>query len=340
MIKIEWPGIKRAPVLTCALCGKKFRYRGVRDSSAVDGAPVWCDECERNAKLREAINAQTDDFGVNIETNAAKKETCAAEKTKTDGGDPDAELSVESVKRRLLDVARAEIGYQECGSNLTKYASAYDLDTRLYGFDMDGSPWCDYFVDWCFMVAFGFDVGSAMTYQYRGCSGAACAESALYYKVAGAFHGTPEIGDQIFFYVSGDINHTGIVEEIGGGYVTTIEGNSSDSVRRNQYRVSDPSIAGYGRPKWKAAAGAKITEPVNGEKKVIILEEDSEFGPLTEERLNEELIRAGETPDGICTERVWKILFEKICRTELRTGDTGSLVTALQAILNYIGGQK
>lgn len=328
MITIEWPW-NRAPMLTCALCGKIFRYMGIRDSSAVDGAPVWCDECEKSAKLWEAVNAPTVEYAATSEESIQPAEE-----------DPVSGLDEETAKKRLLDIARTEIGYREISGNRTKYASAYDYDTRLYGFDMDGSPWCDYFVDWCFMRVFGFDVGSAMTYQYRGCSGAACAESALYYKAAGAFHGTPEIGDQIFFYVDGDINHTGIVEEISGGYVTTIEGNSSDSVKRNKYRITDPCIAGYGRPKWKAAAGAKITEPVNGEKEVIILEEDSEFGPLTEERLNEELIRAGETPDGICTERVWKILFEKICRTELRTGDTGSLVTALQAILNYIGGQK
>ena len=157
--------------------------------------------------------------------------------------------------QKLLDCARAEIGYHESGENLTKYAAQYDYDTRLYGFDMSGQPWCDYFVDWCFMKTFGFNAGSLMTYQFSGCSGASCQASAGYYRANFAMINVPEPGDQIFFYVSGGINHTGLVESVNEniGTVTTIEGNSSDSVRRNTYPLHDPKIAGYGRPDWQIA---------------------------------------------------------------------------------------
>ena len=57
-------------------------------------------------------------------------------------------MTREQAIQKLLDCARAEIGYHEQGENLTKYAAQYDYDTRLYGFDMSGQPWCDYFVDW------------------------------------------------------------------------------------------------------------------------------------------------------------------------------------------------
>jgi hypothetical protein len=44
--------------------------------------------------------------------------------------------------------------------------------------------------------------------------------------------------------------HTGLVEKVfrrnGRLYVQTIEGNSSDSVRRNTYAVGDARIAGFG----------------------------------------------------------------------------------------------
>ena len=95
---------------------------------------------------------------------------------------------------------------------------------------MSGQPWCDYFVDWLFCEGFGYEIGSKMIFQFSGCAGASCAMSAEYYADAGSFYSTPAVGDQIFFYSGGGINHTGIVESVDGGYVTTIEDNSSDSV--------------------------------------------------------------------------------------------------------------
>ena len=75
-------------------------------------------------------------------------------------------------------------------------------DNKLYGWDLTGQPWCDIFVDYCFVEAYGYQKAKELTYQYDGCSGAACAYSAQYYKNNGAFYSYPEIGDQIFFYVN------------------------------------------------------------------------------------------------------------------------------------------
>lgn len=151
-------------------------------------------------------------------------------------------------KQKLLAWLYSQLGYHESGDNNTKYADA-DYDTRLYGFDMHGQPWCDYFVDYAFIHCFGYDIGTAMTYQHPNGS-AACRISAEYYKNNKAFFNRPEVGDQIFFYSGGDINHTGIVVEVTNATVTTIEGNSSDSVKKNTYYLTDNSIAGYGRPNW------------------------------------------------------------------------------------------
>lgn len=151
-------------------------------------------------------------------------------------------------KQKLIAWLNSQLGYHELPDNNTKYADT-DVDTKLYGFDMHNAPWCDYFVDFAFIQCFGFEKGAAMTYQQPNGS-ALCSASAGYYKQNCAWYPTPEIGDQIFFYYSGDINHTGIVVDITSSYITTIEGNSSDSVKKNQYRLNDNSIAGYGRPKW------------------------------------------------------------------------------------------
>ena len=64
----------------------------------------------------------------------------------------------------------------------------------------------------------------------------------------------PKLGDIIMFDwhpgsgVSAE--HTGLVEKVfrknGRLYVQTIEGNASDSVRRNTWAVGDSGIAGFG----------------------------------------------------------------------------------------------
>lgn len=216
-------------------------------------------------------------------------------------------MTEHEAKSKVLDLARSELNYHESGSNMTKYASAYNFDNWLYGFDMNGQPWCDYFVDWLFMVCFGFDVGSAMTYQFAGCSGAACSASASYYRSNGAFYSNPEVGDQIFFYVDGDINHTGIVEQIENGYVTTIEGNSSDMVRRNKYPIVHSTIAGYGRPRWSYAAGIAADGSQNDSNSVS--DESNINSPVT----------------------------VKVSQNTLKFGSVGNSVKVLQAMLNYYG---
>lgn len=148
-------------------------------------------------------------------------------------------------KQWLLD----QVGYHEEGDNLTKYARDYDYDTRLYGFDMEGKPWCDWFSDLAYCVCFGFEIGAKMTYQWPTGS-AACKTSASFYQQNDAWYHTPEVGDQVFFYYSGDINHVESVIEVNGGEFTTVGGNSSDMVKKNFYRLGDPKIAGFGRPNW------------------------------------------------------------------------------------------
>ncbi|MBN9418523.1 MAG: CHAP domain-containing protein [Candidatus Eremiobacteraeota bacterium] len=58
---------------------------------------------------------------------------------------------------------------------------------------------------------------------------------------------TPKPGDAIMFdwEHDGKVDHIGIVESVKNGKVYTIEGNSSDSVKRNSYSLGDNVIDGY-----------------------------------------------------------------------------------------------
>ena len=165
-------------------------------------------------------------------------------------------MTVTQAKNKLCAFAQSEVGYREGPNNWNKYAESQYLQ-KLYGWKPQNQPYCDSFVDYCFIECFGLENASRMTYQPIGEGSALCRTSADYYKEHGAFFTRPETGDQIFFYSGGDINHTGIVIRVDGGSVYTVEGNTSDMVAERVYSVSDSKIAGYGRPDWSVVADMK-----------------------------------------------------------------------------------
>lgn len=158
-------------------------------------------------------------------------------------------MTVAEAIEKVLNVARSNIGYHESGNNIIKFA-AERWDNEFYGWELQGQPWCDVFADYCYCQPFGIQLGAAITYQRVGSGSALCSASAQYYKNNGAWYTTPQPGDQVFFYVGGGINHTGIVESVNGSQFTTIEGNTSDMVARRTYYINGGSVAGFGRPKW------------------------------------------------------------------------------------------
>lgn len=191
--------------------------------------------------------------------------------------------------KRLIEVATAEIGYLEkkdknnlddktanAGSkNYTKYAR--DLDALgFYNGRKQSVAWCDVFVDWCFVQAFGLEVALKLTNQPLGKSncGAGCKYSRNYYKKKGQLHDTPKMGDQIFFWPKDEIGgpavaHTGLVYAVDSTYVYTIEGNTSGAsgvvangggVCKKKYKLTYNRIAGYGRPDYGMEASSTTTE--------------------------------------------------------------------------------
>lgn len=157
-------------------------------------------------------------------------------------------MTIQEAKNKLVSLARSQVGYREGANNYNKFAEDPRI-TQLYGWNVQNQPWCCTFVNWCFLNAFG-TIGGRMTYG----GSAACATQASYYKSNGAFTQSPAVGDQIFFYSGGGINHTGIVVEVNGAAIRTVEGNYSDKVSLCTYTQGNSSIAGYGRPKWSLAA--------------------------------------------------------------------------------------
>jgi hypothetical protein len=194
--------------------------------------------------------------------------------------------------KALLAVAIAEIGYLEKETNsqlydpkanagdgnFTKYADFFDKQRPEYPYyngKKQGVAYCDVFTDYCFAIAYVIDVGRQLQCQPMNSSGAGCRWSMGYYKSKGRFFdfvnpgafGAPQPGDQIFFWPTDRtdpnvVQHTGLVERSDSKKVYTIEGNSSNGVRRRSYDLNYVRIAGYGRPRWDSEFGAAI--PVEG----------------------------------------------------------------------------
>ena len=149
-------------------------------------------------------------------------------------------------KHALIKKAYEEVGYHEQGNNWTKYAADPQI-TQLYGWNVQNQPWCNTFVNWLFIAVFGYAKGTEMTYG----GSARCFTHAQLYKNNNAWYTEPEKGDQIFY---GGEGHTGVVVDVSGATITTVEGNWTDSVVTRTHFFGDSEIIGYGRPKWSAVA--------------------------------------------------------------------------------------
>lgn len=191
-------------------------------------------------------------------------------------------MTINEAKQKLVNWCNSQVGYHESWDGSNKYGSDGDWDLKLYGFDASNVAWCDVFADYAFIHNFGYDVAVRMTFQQNGGS-ALCRRSAELYKQNGHWFSVPEVGDQIFFYYGGEINHTGIVVAVNGDNITCVEGNYSDGVGRTYYKYDiSNQIAGFGRPDWS-----------------LVTQDVSSSDPSTDE----EIQNGGETEQDETSER-------------------------------------
>ena len=192
---------------------------------------------------RPTINNIKDRYDAAMQYNNSLSEKSEGPETEEEGEI----MTQEEAIHEVVSLAYGEVGYREGANNYNKYADD-PLITQLYGWKLQNHPWCAVFVNWLFLSCFGYYQGSNMT--YGGSPG--CAVQASYYKNNGAYYPAQNarVGDQIFFIRSGNINHTGIVVDVSGSTIHTVEGNTSDSVAERTYSIDDSSIAGVGRPLW------------------------------------------------------------------------------------------
>ena len=132
----------------------------------------------------------------------------------------------------LVQVAKSQLGNQ--GGQ--PYWSWYGFESR--------QPWCACFVSWCADQCGYLEAGLVPKFS-------ACEEGIRWFTEKGRYYTRdymPKTGDIIFFdwKSDGTYDHVGIVEDVSGGMVYTIEGNTSDSCAERSYPLGDSDICGYG----------------------------------------------------------------------------------------------
>lgn len=163
---------------------------------------------------------------------------------------------------KVLQIAANEVGYLEKKSNAglsDKTANAGNANYTKYGAwyaggSFQAQPWCDIFVSWCADQAGEMDAVGCFAYVPSHVN---------FFKNKGSYFArgvkTPQPGDVIFFQ---NESHVGYVEYVSGGYVHTIEGNTSGGstlvangggVFRKSYALTSSYILGYGRPAYSTA---------------------------------------------------------------------------------------
>lgn len=157
----------------------------------------------------------------------------------------------------LVNVALSQVGYHEgdCPEdygggnamgkdNYTEYSSAF------YG--MNGQ-WCAMFVSWCARQAGipRYVLNSAARAASDGAGGSR--EYFFHIATQKPDSYTPLPGDLVFFTYDGyNSSHVGIVAAVTEAGIRTVEGNSTNAVRVNDYALDSPLILRYGIYSYEA----------------------------------------------------------------------------------------
>lgn len=263
---------------------------------------------------------------------------------------------------KVIKIAQAEVGYLEKKSNknldhktanagynnYTKYARDLDALGDFYNGKKQGYAYCDMFVDWCFLKAYGLDTALKLLCQPKKSYGAGCGPSSEYYKKKGQFHTkNPKVGDQIFFWDKGKtrVAHTGLVYKVDANYVYTIEGNTSGAsgviangggVCKKKYSLNYNRIYGYGRPNYDPESVDIKIDTVKEVQRWLNdtydagLSIDNDYGSKTKKAL----VKALQKELGVKVDGDYgPITNNAVKNNNLQKGDKGSLVKILQALL-------
>ena len=167
-----------------------------------------------------------------------------------------------TTSEKVIEIAQSQVGYKETGNNHNKYSKFFDKEAwQFFNGHKDSAEadWCAIFCHYCvYQVVYislkNYDKSGKLVRQMLGepsdpkknC-GASVHLLWNYMEAKKEIVKIPKKGDFIFLNSK---KHIGLVEDVDGSKVYTIEGNSKNSVKRHSYSLKDKYIVGYGRPKY------------------------------------------------------------------------------------------
>ena len=227
----------------------------------------------------------------------------------------------------VKNTALSQVGYKEGKNNWTIYAR--DLDAVKY-YDpqkKQNVDWCATFVNWIFWMNCNKDktVSQNKLYQPHKYNLSAGVEYMCnYFKKAGKFSKMPKKGAVIFFGTTRP-THVGIVIDVVGSTKVTVEGNSSNQVRKRTY-TDNTKIYGYGYVDYDDTPGGKIMlevrelyynkgnvfkgEDVKSIQAIVGAEQDGSFGPKTQTKVKAWQKAHGLSNDGIVGPKTYNAMFK------------------------------
>lgn len=179
------------------------------------------------------------------ETTTKKPETTKKPTTTTDRPVPDLSGTKDGAAA-IVKVANSQIGVKESPYNNVKYNTwYYGKEVKDRNSRDTSHAWCVVFISWCAdragistdVVPKTAGVGSIMNFY----------KNAGRYKTRSSGY-VPKAGDIAIF---GNASHAGIVVACDGKTVSIVEGNYSDSVKLNTYKVGARAVSGYCTPDYK-----------------------------------------------------------------------------------------
>ena len=180
------------------------------------------------------------------------------------------------MKNEFIDVALDEVGYKEGKNNDNKYGKY---------FGKNNVAWCALFVSWCAREA---KIPEDIIPTYSGCG-----TGYNFFKKKGKIFKEPKVGDIVFYKptkAGATSSHTGIVYQLVGDNVITIEGNTGepDGVYKITRKKNYIKFLGFGRPDYgeeESTSGTLKNDSVLEWQKVMNetynckLAEDGSYGP-------------------------------------------------------------
>ncbi len=179
--------------------------------------------------------------------------------TDPDEGYPNTHVNTGDRVTDIIAVAKTQVGYYKKEDTPTKFGSWYNVYSNAGGDYFPSAPWCAMFASWCAKQA---NIPASIFRMHSGTR-----NMVEWYKKdtnPGYWHDkgdyTPQPGDLIFFQNSQNsnyVNHVGIVTEVSGGKVYSIEGNTTYDAAKDLYGVMERSykldnarIVGYATPDY------------------------------------------------------------------------------------------